>query len=76
MKRNGVSEMIALTSVSGKDFYLNCDLIYKMEHTFDTIITLVDGKTIRVVDPEEDIIEKIIAFKRKIYTQLPEGEEK
>ncbi|MBM6614691.1 flagellar FlbD family protein [Desemzia sp. RIT804] len=69
--------MIALTSVSGKEFYLNCDLIYRMEHTFDTIITLVDGKTIRVVNSEEDIIKKIIVYKRKIYTQLPEsgGEE-
>lgn len=67
--------MIALTSVSGKDFYLNCDLIYKMEHTFDTIITLVDGKTIRVSDTEEEIVEKIVAYKRKIYSHFPESEE-
>lgn len=67
--------MIALTSVSGKDFYLNCDLIYKMEHTFDTIITLVDGKTIRVSDSEEEIIEKIVAYKRKIYGRFSESEE-
>lgn len=65
--------MISLTSVSGKEFYLNCDLIYRMEHSFDTIITLVDGKAIRVVDSEEDIINKIITYKRKIYTQLPES---
>lgn len=67
--------MIALTSVSGKDFYLNCDLIYKMEHTFDTIITLVDGKTIRVSDTEEEIVEKIISYKRKIYSHFSESEE-
>lgn len=68
--------MIALTSVSGKEFYLNCDLIYRLEHTFDTIITLVDGKTIRVIDSEEDIVKKIIAYKRKIHIPLPESEEK
>lgn len=67
--------MIALTSVSGKGFYLNCDLIYKMEHTFDTIITLVDGKTIRVSESEEEIVEKIVAYKRKIYGRFPESEE-
>ncbi|MFL2100346.1 flagellar FlbD family protein [Mycobacteroides abscessus] len=68
--------MIALTSVSGKEFYLNCDLIYRVEHTFDTIITLVDGKTIRVVDSEEDIVKKMIAYKRKIHSPFPESEEK
>lgn len=68
--------MIALKSVSGKDFYLNSDLIYRIEHSFDTIITLVDGKTIRVVNSEEEIVEKIIAYKRKIYTQLPESGDK
>lgn len=68
--------MIALTSVSGKEFYLNCDLIYRLEHTFDTIITLIDGKTIRVVDSEEDIVKKMIAYKRKIHIQFPESEEK
>lgn len=68
--------MIALTSISGKEFYLNADLIYKLEHSFDTIITLVDGKTIRVVNSEEEIVEKMIAYKRKIYTQFPGSEDK
>lgn len=68
--------MIRLTSVSGKEFYLNCELIYRLEHSFDTIITLVDGKTIRVVNTEEEIVEKIIGYKRKIYAQLPESGDK
>ncbi len=65
--------MIILTSISGKEFCLNDDLIYKIEEAPDTIITLVDGKIIRVSDKTEEIIEKIIEYKRQIYTNLPGG---
>jgi flagellar protein FlbD len=33
--------MIALTSVSGEAFFLNCDLIYRIDEAYDTIITLI-----------------------------------
>lgn len=59
--------MIALRTVSGKEFYLNNDLILKMEREYDTLITLVDYKTIRVMDTPEEIAEKVIAYKQKIY---------
>ncbi|MDZ7835772.1 MAG: flagellar FlbD family protein [Alkalibacterium sp.] len=59
--------MISLRTVSGKEFYLNNDLILKMEREYDTLITLVDYKTIRVMDTPEEIAEKVIAFKQKIY---------
>ena len=36
--------MITLTSISGKEFCLNSELIYKIEEAPDTIITLTDGK--------------------------------
>ena len=65
--------MIQLTSINGKEFYLNCDLIYKVQESYDTIITLVDGKKIRVMDSPEVIVEKIIQYKRKIYTIPEEG---
>ncbi|MER2175169.1 MAG: flagellar FlbD family protein [Carnobacterium sp.] len=66
--------MIALTAVSGKEFYLNCDLIYRVDHSFDTIITLTDGKTVRVTESEKEIVEKVIQYKRRIYNGLSEGE--
>lgn len=65
--------MITLKSISGKDFILNCDLIYKIEEIPDTIITLTDGKTIRVANSAEDIVNKTIEFKRKIFIGLPEA---
>jgi flagellar protein FlbD len=68
--------MITLTSISGKEFCLNSDLIYKIEELPDTVITLTDGKTIRVKNKTEDIVEKIIDFKRRIFLNLPEGSSK
>jgi flagellar protein FlbD len=59
--------MIKLTSIGGNEFYLNNDLIYKIENLPDTIITLTDGKKIRVSNSVEEIIQEIINFKRKIY---------
>ncbi|WP_035055027.1 flagellar FlbD family protein [Carnobacterium pleistocenium] len=66
--------MIALTATSGKEFYLNCDLIYRVDRTFDTIITLTDGKSLRVTETEKEIVEKIIQYRRKISNGFSEGE--
>lgn len=65
--------MIMLTSINKDVFCLNCDLIYRIDEAHDTIITLVDGKTLRVRDKTEDIVKKIIEYKRNIYIKLPEG---
>ncbi|ALV22036.1 flagellar FlbD family protein [Carnobacterium antarcticum] len=66
--------MIALTDVSGREFYLNCELIYRIDRSFDTIITLTDGKTLRVIEKETEIVEKVISYKRKIHSGFSEGE--
>ena len=56
--------MIALTSVSGEAFFLNCDLIYRIDEAYDTIITLTDGQHIRVSEPANQIVERIVDYKR------------
>lgn len=68
--------MIELTSISGRRFYINCDLIYKIEEIPDTVITLSDGKTIRVKNNAEDIVNRVIEFRRKIFHELPEASSK
>lgn len=64
--------MIALRTISGKEFYLNTDCILKVEQDYDTLITLVDHKTLRVMDSPEDITKKFVTYKQKIY-QSPMG---
>lgn len=59
--------MIELTSLGGDKYYLNNDLIYKIESLPDTTIILVDGKSLVVKDEVKDVINKIVEFKRQIY---------
>ncbi|WP_312651464.1 flagellar FlbD family protein [Proteiniclasticum sp.] len=59
--------MILLTTLSGTEFYLNADLIVKLEALPDTVITLTDGKTMRVKEAPKEIIERIISYRRKIF---------
>ena len=68
--------MITLKSINGKNFILNSDMIYKIEEFPDTVITLTDGKTLRVANSGEDIVNRIIEFKRKIFIELPEASSK
>ena len=67
--------MIMLTSLNGTPFCLNSDLIYKIKESPDTIITLVDGKTIRVKEKTKDIMDKVVEFRRRVYLSPLEGEQ-
>lgn len=59
--------MILLTTLSGSPFYINPDLLFKIEALPDTVMTLTDGKTMRVKESPEEIIKKIIHYKKQIY---------
>ncbi len=64
--------MIKLISINRSEICLNSDLIYKIEELPDTVITLINGKTIRVIDSTDDIIQKVVDFKRKIHQGVTE----
>lgn len=59
--------MIQLTRLNGQAIVVNADLIESVEPTPDTVITLVSGNKLIVRDAMDEIVAKIIAFKRKIY---------
>lgn len=59
--------MIQLHDVSGKDFYLNCELIYRVDDQYDTIITLIDQKKLMVRESPEEVVEKVKEYKREIH---------
>lgn len=56
-----------LTKKEKKEFILNCDLIESMEENPDTTIKLVNGKILIVAESSQEIIDKIISYKRRIY---------
>lgn len=64
--------MIELTFFNNSVFYLNCELLEKIEANPDTVITLTNNKKFVVKESPEEIIERIIAYKKSIYGALPQ----
>lgn len=59
--------MIKVSRINGKGFVINCDLIELVEATPDTIISLTTGKKVVVKESVDEIIEKVIEFKRQTF---------
>ena len=59
--------MIRLRRINNQEVILNSELIEYIEETPDTIITLVNGHKIVVLENPEEVIKKVIAYKQKIY---------
>lgn len=62
--------MITLTKLNGMQFSLNAELIETIEETPDTVITTRTGKKYVVQESEERVIQKVIAYKRLIYSPV------
>ncbi|MGE5473458.1 MAG: flagellar FlbD family protein [Ignavibacteriales bacterium] len=62
--------MIRLKRLSGKEFVVNCDLIEFVESTPDTVVTLVSNNKIVVIETIDEVIDKVIEYRRKINSTL------
>lgn len=60
--------MIEVTGLDRKKFILNAEHIEKMESVPESLITLVNGKKYLVKESLEEILEKVLIYKRKIFT--------
>ena len=60
--------MIRLTRLDGLAIVINSDLIEFVEATPDTLVSLTTGKKIIVRETEEQVIEKVAAFRRLCAT--------
>jgi flagellar protein FlbD len=58
--------MIRLTRLNHVPLLLNSDLIEHVEITPDTVITLTTGHKIMVIESAEDIVDRVIQFRRAI----------
>lgn len=63
--------MIEVTRLNGSIFFINPDMILSLEATPDTIVTLTSGEKLVVKDSPEQIIDRFVAFKRRIVSELP-----
>jgi flagellar protein FlbD len=58
--------VILVTRLNGTQYYINPDLIESIQKTPDTVITLINGKKVVVNETVDEVITRIITFKRKV----------
>lgn len=58
--------MIQLTRLNGKSIVVNSDLIEFVENAPDTVITLITGEKVVVTETTEEILERIVLFRRRL----------
>jgi flagellar protein FlbD len=62
--------MIRLTRLNHVPIYLNEDLFEHIEVTPDTVITLITKQKFVVLESAEQVVDKIIAFRRDLGEQI------
>jgi uncharacterized protein YlzI (FlbEa/FlbD family) len=62
--------MIQLTRLNNKPMMVNSDLIKFVEQSPDTLVTLISGEKIVVLEPVEQVLARVIAFRRSVLEGL------
>lgn len=62
--------MIRLTRINHAAMVLNSDLIEHIENTPDTVITLTTGQKFMVLESVEEVIRRVIEFRRNICERV------
>ncbi|MCS7263431.1 MAG: flagellar FlbD family protein [Armatimonadetes bacterium] len=62
--------MILVHRLDGAPFYLNAELVETIESTPDTVIVLVNGHKYIVREPTEEVIARILNYRRFLVTGI------
>lgn len=63
--------MIHVTRINRVPLVLNSDLIEAVETTPDTVISLTNGHKLVVLESADEVVRRVIAFRREILSQGP-----
>ena len=58
--------MIRVSRLDGTMFVVNAEHVQQVERTPDTVITLVNGAKFIVREPVEEIVNRVISYRRRI----------
>jgi flagellar protein FlbD len=58
--------LVRLSRFNGDEFFVNAELIETIEKTPDTIISLTTGKKLLVKESAEDVVSRVLEYKRRI----------
>jgi flagellar protein FlbD len=62
--------MIQLTRLNNKPLMVNSDLIKFVEQSPDTLVTLITGEKIVVLERAEEVVARVIGFRRAVLQGL------
>ncbi len=58
--------MISVTRLDGKRYWINPHMIESMENTPDLTITFLSGKKVVVKDSPDELIHRIISYRKQL----------
>jgi len=64
--------MIKLTRFDGSEVAVNAELIKFVEAAPDTIVTLTSDQKILVLETVDEVIDRVIRYKKLAYGSLPD----
>ncbi len=59
--------MIAVKKINGEEIIVNCELIETIEFSPHAVMTLTTGEKLIVDETRDDLLRKIIEYKRSIH---------
>jgi flagellar protein FlbD len=62
--------LIRLTRINGQPITVNSDLIKFIDNNPDTLIALVSGDKILVLESADEVVARVVEFKRAVITGL------
>ena len=66
LERGTEFAVIYVTRLDGSQLVVNADLIETVEHTADTVITLLDSKKLVVKTLVHEVVERVIGYRQMI----------
>jgi flagellar protein FlbD len=67
--REGFPNMIELTRLNGSPLVINCDLIKYAEASPDTVLTLITGEKLVVLEPCSEVSQRILDYRSTVLRQ-------
>ena len=59
--------MIRVTRLDGSELTVNCDLVESVEHTPDTVISLLNGHKLVVREPVDEIVDRVVDYRQRVH---------
>jgi flagellar protein FlbD len=66
--------MIQLTRLNHASLVLNCELIEHIETTPDTVVTMTTGQKITVLEPVDEVVRRVVEYRRRIVAGVGEAD--